>query len=111
VPARQYWAIAAYDLATCSFILNSPHSSIDSFADLTTNADGSIDLYLAAKTPNGNESNWLYVAEGEPFHLAFRFDGPEPAVRDGSWSLNDLEVAFSRARMMAFRFSDLRHAS
>ena len=46
------------------------------FSGVGLDVDGSINLYLAAKPPNGDESNWLYVAEGKPFHLAFRFSGP-----------------------------------
>jgi hypothetical protein len=91
VPARQYWAVTAYDLATCSFLVDSPRQSIDSYANLAANDDGSVDLYFAAEQPTSNESNWLYVTRGQPFHLAFRFYGPEPAARDGTWSLNDLE--------------------
>jgi hypothetical protein len=91
VPARQYWAITVYDLRTCSFLPEAPKSSVDSYADLRENPDGSVDVYFASQPPTDDEANWVYVADGQPFHLAFRFYGPEPAARDGSWILNDPE--------------------
>jgi hypothetical protein len=35
--------------------------------------------------------NCVHVEPGKPFMLAFRFYGCEPAARDGSWALPDLE--------------------
>jgi hypothetical protein len=60
------------------------------FSGVGLDVDGSINLYLAAEPPNGDESNWLYVAEGKPSTWRSASLGPNP-VRDGSWSLNDLE--------------------
>jgi hypothetical protein len=90
VPARQYWAVTVYDLRTSSFLIGAPKSSIDSYADLDTNSDGSVDLVFSATPPDGNQANWVYVEPGQPFQLAFRLYGPEPAARDGSWTLDDL---------------------
>jgi hypothetical protein len=90
VPARQYWAVTAYDLSTGGFMLDSPRSSVDSYADLTANPDGSIDIQFRTDPPNANDANWVYVSPDKPFLLAFRFYGPEPAARDGSWILGDL---------------------
>lgn len=54
------------------------------------NADGSVDLYLAAKAPAGLENNWVPTA-GRDFVLFFRFYGPGKSVFDKSFVLNDVE--------------------
>jgi hypothetical protein len=43
------------------------------------------------KAPDGKESNWVPTSADGKFFLLFRFYGPEPAVFDKSWQLNDLE--------------------
>ena len=94
VPARQYWALTVYDLETAGFIADAPKCSIDSFADLVTNADGSVDLQLNSTPPadEADSANWVYIGPGKRFFVVFRFYGPEPAMRDGSWRLGDLEA-------------------
>lgn len=93
VPAQQYWALTVYDLETSGFLSDAPKCSVDSFADLKTNADGSVDLTLSSTPPadDAAAANWVYVTPGKAFFVIFRFYGPEPAMRDGSWKLDDLQ--------------------
>jgi len=66
--------------------------SIDSSTrGLAMNADGSVDIYFGPTAPSGLEANWLPTDPDRRFFLLFRFYGPEPAVTDGSFELNDIE--------------------
>ena len=51
-----------------------------------------MDVYFGVKAPKGKETNWILTKEGRKFFLLFRFYGPEPAVFDKSWELNDIEL-------------------
>ncbi|MDH3991137.1 MAG: DUF1214 domain-containing protein, partial [Gammaproteobacteria bacterium] len=55
------------------------------------NADGSIDIYFGPKPPKGKESNWLKTDPDQRFFLLGRFYGPEPALFDKSFQMNDIE--------------------
>jgi hypothetical protein len=94
VPAKDFWAVTVYDLETASFIWDKSKSTVDSNqSDLRKNEDGSVDVYFGPNAPKGKESNWIPTVEGRRFFLLFRFYGPEPAAKDGSWELNDIELA------------------
>jgi len=92
VPVRNFWAITTYDLQTASYIRNLEKSSIDSTQkQVKKNKDGSVDIYFGPKSPKGKESNWLPTDPKRRFFLLARFYGPEPALFDGSFELNDIE--------------------
>ena len=93
VPARDFWSVVVYDLKTAAWIREMPKVGIDSLRkDLAKNEDGSVDVYFGPKAPLGMEANWIPTAPGRRFLLLFRFYGPEPAVFDGSFELNDVEL-------------------
>ena len=93
VPVRDFWAVTAYDLETASYIREVEKGSIDSNQkQLQKNGDGSVDIYLGPKPPKGKESNWLPTDPERRFFLLFRFYGPEPALFDNSFELNDIEL-------------------
>ncbi len=91
VPARDFWSVVVYDLETAAWIRGVSKVGIDNTMEgLTTNADGSVDIYFGPEAPDGRESNWIPTVAGRRFILLFRFYGPEPAALDGSWELNDM---------------------
>jgi hypothetical protein len=93
VPVRDFWAITTYDLETASYIRNVEKSSIDNTQEqLQKNADGSVDIYFGPKAPKGKETNWLPTDPKRRFFLLSRFYGPEPALFDKSFQLNDIEL-------------------
>jgi hypothetical protein len=93
VPVRNFWAVTTYDLETASYIRNVEKSSIDNTQkQLQKNADGSVDIYFGPKAPEGKESNWLPTDPKRRFFLLSRFYGPEPALFDKSFKLNDIEL-------------------
>jgi hypothetical protein len=61
--------------------------------EVKKNADGSVDIYFGPKPPKGKESNWLPTDPKRRFFLLARFYGPEPAILDGSFLLNNIELA------------------
>lgn len=93
VPVRDFWSITTYDLETASYIRNMDKSSIDStMKEVTKNSDGSVDIYFGPEAPEGKESNWLPTDPKRRFFLLSRFYGPEPAILDGSFVLNNIEL-------------------
>jgi hypothetical protein len=97
VPAREFWAIVAYDLDTKSYIFNDLNrgglSSYDK-PNMKVNSDGSVDILIAPKAPPGVEGNWIPTS-GRDFFLFFRFYGPQKAVFDRSYKLPDVERVLS----------------
>ena len=93
VPVRDFWAITTYDLETASYLRDLEPSSIDSnMKDVEKNSDGSVDIYFGPKAPKGKESNWLPTNPKRRFFLLARFYGPEPALKDGSFEMNDIQL-------------------
>jgi len=58
---------------------------------LSKNADGSVDIYFGAKSPEGKESNWVPTSAARKFEVLFRFYGPEKALFEKTWKLPDIE--------------------
>jgi hypothetical protein len=93
VPVDNFWAVNVYDLESASYIRDMPKSSVDSLEpELKRNKDGSVDVYFGPVAPKGHESNWIPTAHGRRFFMLFRFYGPQRAVFDGSFELNDVEL-------------------
>jgi hypothetical protein len=92
VPARDFWSVEVYDLETAAWFRGVERTGRDSKRKgLKSNANGSVDLYFGPKAPEGKATNWIPTKPGKRFFLLFRFYGPERAVYDKSWKLNDLE--------------------
>ncbi len=54
-------------------------------------ADGSTDLYLGPKAPDGKQGNWLATVPGKGYFAILRLYSPtEPAI-DMSWKPGDIE--------------------
>jgi hypothetical protein len=93
VPVKDFWSAVAYDRTSAAWIREMPKVGIASSSKgVVTNKDGSVDVYLGPKPPEGKEANWIPTKAGQKFFLLFRFYGPEPAVFDGSFELNDIEL-------------------
>ena len=91
VPMKNFWSVIAYETKDATWIDNVSKAGVASIdKGIKTNKDGTIDVYFGVKPPKGKEDNWVPVAEGEDFFLFFRLYGPEKAVWDKSWKLNDL---------------------
>jgi hypothetical protein len=91
VPVKQFWAVAVYDLETAAFFRESPKIEVNSYEELQTNDDGSVDVFFGPKPPPGKSSNWIFTAPGKRWLAACRFSGPEHGIHDRSWTLGDIE--------------------
>ena len=93
VPAKQYWAVTAYDLDTACLIRDMPTPGLDSYnKKMHRNSDGSVDIYFGPKAPVGHEDNWVPTKAGGTWFMMFRFYGPDKALFDKSWTMADIEI-------------------
>lgn len=92
VPIEQYWSLTAYDRDTHALIKNVDRASRASNSpEAKKNADGSVDLYVGAKAPAGEEANWIPTDPARKFELMFRLYGPKKELFDKVWALPDVE--------------------
>jgi hypothetical protein len=93
VPAKNFWAVTAYDPATRSLLDagGNNNKSIGNRTNPEVNADGSIDVFFGPEAPEGKENNWVPTNPQKGFFLVFRFYGPLEGIIDRTWKLNDLE--------------------
>jgi hypothetical protein len=93
VPARRFWEITVYDNQTRSFLqTDQPHPGVPSIdANAIQNADGSYDVYIGPKEPEGNV-NWIQSIPGKGWNLLWRIYGPEQAWYDKKWRPGEIEL-------------------
>ena len=91
-PVTQFWSLTVYDNVTRSMLQNPANDvSLSSYDKLRINDDGSVDVYIGPKPPEGYESNWIQSVPGKGWYPFFRAYGPTEAFFDDSWSLKDFE--------------------
>ena len=92
IPAANFWSVTLYEAENASGLANGqPFPSLGSRDKPTQNADGSTDLYLGPKAPDGKASNWLATVPGRGYFAILRLYSPtEPAI-DKSWKPGDIE--------------------
>jgi len=91
-PVKQYWSITAYDRQIHTVIKGMPYASRSSqIPDLQKHADGSVDIYIGVRPPEGKKTNWLPTDPNRTFDLMFRFYGPEKPLFDKTWKLPDVD--------------------
>jgi hypothetical protein len=91
VPIEQYWSLTAYDRETHALIKNVDRASrASNAAEVKKNPDGSVDIYIGAKAPAGQETNWIPTDPARRFELMFRLYGPKKEFFDKVWPLPDV---------------------
>jgi hypothetical protein len=94
IPAANFWSVTLYEAENASGLANGqPFPSLGSRDKPVQNADGSTDLYLGSKAPQGKEANWLATVPGRGYFAILRLDGPTEAAIDKSWKPGDIEKA------------------
>jgi len=92
IPAANFWSLTLYEAENASGLANGqPFPSLGSRDKPTQNADGSTDLYLGPKAPQGREANWLSTVPGRGYFAIFRLYGPTEAALNKSWKPGDIE--------------------
>ena len=91
-PVANFWSLTVYDTDTRALIDNAEQrADLSSRMDLKKNADGSVDLYVGPKAPEGMESNWVQSIPGKSWFPYFRLYGPTEPFFDRKWVLDDIE--------------------
>ena len=92
IPAANFWSVTLYEAENASGLANGqPFPSLGSRDKPAQNADGSTDLYLGPKAPDGKASNWLATVPSKGYFAILRLYSPtEPAI-DRSWKPGDIE--------------------
>ena len=91
-PVKQYWSATAYDRETHALIRGMTRNSrASNVPGLQKNEDGSVSVYLAAKAPEGKETNLVPTDAQRQFEILFRFYGPEKSLFEKTWVLPDIE--------------------
>ena len=91
-PVEQYWSITAYDRQTHALIRNMPRASRSSqIPELKKNSDGSVDIFVGPKAPDGMETNWIPTDSKREFELMLRLYAPTKAFFEKKWVLPDGE--------------------
>jgi hypothetical protein len=92
VPVAQFWSVTVYDNETRCFVDTGVQPDRSSRDPITTNPDGSVDLFFGPRAPSGRpESNWIRTLPGKGWFSYFRLYGPMAAYFDRSWVLGDIE--------------------
>lgn len=97
VPVAQFWSVALYSEQTRRPYDNGGTELEDvalnsRMEHLQYNKDGSVDLYIGAKAPEGMESNFLKTVGQDGWFIYFRLYAPTEPFFDKSFSLPDFEV-------------------
>jgi hypothetical protein len=93
VPVKEFWAVTVYDNMTRSMIqTDTKKAGVSSHDKLTSNDDGSIDVYFGPTAPIGNESNWIKTLPRKGWFAYFRWYGPTQKFFDQTWALPDIET-------------------
>ena len=92
IPAANFWSVTLYEAENASGLANGqPFPSLGSRDKPAQNADGSTDLYLGAKAPEGKQGNWLATVPGRGYFAILRLYGPTEAAINKSWKPGDIE--------------------
>jgi hypothetical protein len=94
VPAKQFWALTAYDNQTRSLLeTNQRTAGLDSNSkELKANADGSYTVWFSAKAPAGQEGNWVQTWPSKGYSVLLRLYAPLEPWFDQSWKPGDFEA-------------------
>ena len=88
-PAKNFWSMTMYKLPQ-RWLVDNPidrYSIGSATPGLKTDADGSISIYVQAKSPGQDkENNWLPAPDG-PCWMVLRIYGPGKAILDGTWQV------------------------
>jgi hypothetical protein len=92
VPVKDFWSVIVYDTQTRSMLQTDqewPAVTSDD-QDLTTNPDGSVDVYLGPQPPP-NGHNWIQTLPGKGWFPTVRLYGPLEPWFDKTWRLPEID--------------------
>jgi hypothetical protein len=95
VPVALFWSVTVYDPWTRCELQSQAYPSISSQQDPPpqVNDDGTVDIYFAAKKPEGVPAqNWVRTLLNQGFFVYIRYYGPLNAFNDKTWVPNDVAL-------------------
>ena len=85
-PVNAFWSITMYDHEGFQVANTLNRFAIGDRDDLVFNKDGSLDIYIQAKSPGKDkESNWLPSPDKGELGVTMRLYAPKPQALDGRW--------------------------
>ena len=92
IPAANFWSVTLYEAENASGLANGqPFPSLGSRDKPVQNADGSTDIYLGPKAPEGKQGNWLATVPGKGYFAILRLYSPTEAAINKTWKPGDVE--------------------
>jgi hypothetical protein len=92
IPAANFWSVTLYEAENASGLANGQaFPSLGSRDKPAQNADGSTDLYLGSKAPEGKQGNWLATVAGKGYFAILRLYSPTEAAINKTWKPGDIE--------------------
>jgi hypothetical protein len=94
MPAKQFWSITVYDEATWAFNDNPENvNGLGTFQldKMVKNDNGSVDIYIGPKAPEGLSNNWIPTFNTRPY-IWLRLYGPTEAFLNKSFVMPDFEL-------------------
>jgi hypothetical protein len=94
IPVKTFWSLIPYDTQTRSVLQTDQRdASLSSeTGTVKSNADGSVDVYFAPKTPPGKESNWIQTVPGKGWFTILRLYGALEPWFDKTWRPGEIEL-------------------
>ncbi len=94
IPFERFWSVMLYDTQTRSMLRTSqPMPRLGSQSGtVTTNDDGSIDLYFGPECPAGVEANWLQTVPDKGWFPILRLYSPTASFFEKSWRPSEMEM-------------------
>lgn len=94
VPVNNFWSVIVYDNQTRSMLqTDQPWPAVSSQKpDVSTNPDGSTDIYFGPEPPSGKESNWIQTTPGKGWNVILRLYGALDPWFDKTWRPGEIEV-------------------
>ena len=91
IPAGNFWSVTPYEAENASGLANGQQfPSLGSRDKPAQNSNGSTDLYLGPKAPEGKQANWLATVPGKGYFAILRLYGPTQAAINKSWKPGDI---------------------
>jgi hypothetical protein len=100
IPESRFWSVMLYDRQTRSMLQTDqrmPDVGSQS-GTVETNADGSTDIYIGPRPPEGKTTNWLQTVPGKGFFTILRLYSPLQPFFDKTWRPSEIEPHDADAR-------------
>ncbi|MFI2913788.1 DUF1254 domain-containing protein [Streptomyces sp. PDY-4] len=95
VPAKNFWAVNAYDPQTRSLLrTDHPYPSVNSQSEgVRAESNGDTVVHFGPTAPGAEQANWVQTVPGKGFFVMLRLYGPLESWFDKSWRPGEIVPA------------------